>query len=122
MLLQLLGDKEGIAAMPFHADVEGFEASAQDPGIEGGERGTGAAAEEIDLVDQLFSSQDGAAEDAALAIEPFSGGVYDEIRTEIHGCLTDGSREAIVHIEEDIVFAAERARGFRCGSHRTLRH
>jgi hypothetical protein len=54
MAFELLGDVEGVGGMSFHADVEGLEASAEDPGVEGGEGGPGAAAEEIDLFDEFL--------------------------------------------------------------------
>src|SRR5580692_10630311 len=98
--------------MSFHADVEGLEASAKDPGIEGGEGGAGTAAEEVDFLYQFLFSEDGAAEDAALAVEPFGSGVNDEVSAEIDRKLADGCRETVVDDEEQVVLAREGGGGF----------
>jgi len=103
---ELLGDIEGVGGVSFHADVEGLEASAEDPGVEGGEGGPGAAAEEVYLVDEVFFAEDSAAKNPALAIDPFCGGVDDEVGAVLDRCLSDGGSEAIVNVEKDLVFAA----------------
>jgi len=102
---------ECIGGVAFHPDVEGFEASAEDPGVEGRKRGAGAAAEEVDFLYQFFSSQDGAAEDAALAVDPFCGGVDDEIGAEVDRRLADGGSEAVVYIEQQVVFFGDGSGG-----------
>ena len=58
-----------------------------------------------------FFAEDGSAEDAALAVDPFSGGMDDEVGAVLDGCLSYGGSEAIVDVEEDLVFAAELAGG-----------
>src|SRR5580658_7086965 len=98
--------------MSFHADVEGLKASAEDPGIEGGEGGAGTAAEEVDFLYQILFSEDGAAEDAALAIEPFGSGVDDKVGAEIDGELANGCRETVIDDEEQVVFARNGGGGF----------
>src|SRR5262245_3436554 len=90
--------------MAFHPDVEGLEASAEDPGVEGGKGGAGAAAEEIDVLYQFFSSQDGAAEDAALAVDPFCGAMDDEVGAEVDRRLADGGSKAVIDVEQQVVF------------------
>ena len=109
--LELLGDIEGVVGMSFHADVEGLEASAEDPGVEGGEGGAGAAAEQVYLVYEVFFTEDGPAQDAALAVDPFGGGMDDEVGAVLDGCLSYGGSETIVDVKEDLVFAAEFAGG-----------
>jgi len=108
---ELLGDIEGVVGVSFHADVEGLEASAEDPGVERGEGGAGAPAEEVYLVNEVFFAEDGSAEDAALAVDPLSGGMNDEVGAVLDRRLAYGGSEAIVDVEEDLVFAAK----FACG-------
>src|ERR1700685_1171653 len=99
--------------MSFHADVEGLEASAKDPGVEGGEGGAGTAAEEINFIDQFFFPNDSAAEDAALAVEPFCCRVHDEVGAEFDGELADGCCKTVVDREEQLVFTREGGGGFQ---------
>jgi len=112
MAFEGLGDKEGISGMSFHADVECLQASAEDPGVEGREGGAGAAAEEIDLFDQLLFPYDGSAEYATLAVDPFGGGVDNEIGAVLNRRLSDRGSEAIVYVENKVVFAGQLAGGF----------
>ena len=108
---ELLGDIEGVVGVSFHTDVEGLEASAEDPGVERGEGGAGATAEKVYLVYEFFFTEDGSAEDAALAIDPFGGGMDDEVGAVLDGRLSDRRSEAIIDVEQDLVFAAEFAGG-----------
>ena len=104
------GDVKGVGGMSFHSDVEGLEASAEDPGVEGGEGRAGTAAEKIDLFDQFLFPDDGAAEDAALAVNPFGCRVDDKVGAVLNGRLADGGSEAIIDVEEQVVLAGERRR------------
>lgn len=85
MFFQFFRDIEGVGGMSFHPYVQGFQAAAEYPGVEGGEGGACAAAEEVDLVHQLFFAYDHAAQHTALAIQPFGGGMNDEV-----GAVLDG--------------------------------
>ena len=62
-------------------------------------------------MDQLFFPEDGSAQYAALAVEPFGSGVNDEVRAKVDRGLADGSGEAVIYIKKDIVFATEGAGG-----------
>ena len=62
-------------------------------------------------MDEFLFTQHGSAEDAALTVELFGGRVYDEIGSEINGCLTDGGSETVIYVKEDVVLFAERAGG-----------
>ncbi len=96
--------------MSFHADVEGLEASAKDPGVEGGEGGAGTAAEEINFIDQFFFPDDSAAEDAALAVEPFGCRVDDEVGAEFDGESGRWVLQSSCRREEQLVFTREGGR------------
>jgi len=55
-----------------------------------GERRAGTAAEKIDFFDQLLFADDGAAQDAALAVDPFGRRMHDQVCAVLNGCLSDG--------------------------------
>ena len=84
--------------MSFHADVQGLETSAEDPGVEGRKGRAGAAAEKVDFFDEFLLPEDGTAEDAALTIEPFGCGMDDEVGAVLNRRLTDGGSEAVINV------------------------
>src|SRR6185312_15449668 len=108
MALERLGEKQGIGRVPLHADVEGLEAPAEDPRIEGGKGRSRGAAKEIDLFDKVLSADSGAADDASLAVEPFGGGMDDEIGAMLDRRLTDRCGETVVDVEDKVVFPGKR--------------
>jgi hypothetical protein len=61
---------------------------------------------------QILFPQDGAAEDAALAVEPFGGRVDDKVGAEFNGSLTDRGGETVVYIKDKVVFVGEVGGGF----------
>ena len=84
--------------MSFHADVEGFEAAAEDPGVEGGEGGAGTAAEEVDFMDQFFFADNNATKNSSLTIDPFCSGMKNDICSIFNWPLIHGRCKTIVNI------------------------
>src|ERR1700722_13018047 len=102
MAFEVLCDVQGVGGMPFHADVQRLQASAEYPGIKRGEGRAGAAAKQINFPDQFFFTYDGAAQYAALAVDPFGGGVDDQIGAILNGGLADGGSETIIYVEDEV--------------------
>lgn len=97
LLLQPLGDFQGVVELFFHTQRQGFHAAQQLPCVKRRHRQPARIAIYGNLRHQLFRTGQYAAHHAAVAVDGFGCGRNGNIRTVFQRLRTDGRQEAVVH-------------------------
>ena len=83
LLLQPLGQRQGIAAVGLHAQTQSLQALEKDPCVERTHGRPCRAQKTVYAAPhQLLAADHGAADTAPLAIDVFCGGVNDDVRAQ----------------------------------------
>lgn len=99
-----VGDGESGLGLFTDSQFEGFDATAEEEGFEGAEDGSGGVLDKVELVEEVAGAGDeGTGEAIAVSTQVFSGGMHDEVGTELEGAAEDGGGESIIDCEEDVV-------------------
>jgi len=89
--------------MAVHTNSQRFQTLAQHPRIERTHRWTCSADKAIAGINECLLSGNHTAEHTALAVDPFSGTVNDNIGTKFRRALQIGRCKTIVHHIDDVI-------------------
>ncbi len=107
----------GVGAVALHAQLEGLQPDAGQPGIEG----AGAAAQvledgiELGLDVGNVAADDRAAHDQAVTAEVLGGGMDDHVRAEGERALAVGRGEGVIHHQPGALFVGDIRDGLEIG-------
>src|SRR5215213_86467 len=101
MVLQELGDGEGVLLVLAHANGEGLEAAEYDPGVERAWYGAGGVLVELDpLLELLVRGRDSPADDVRMAAHVLGRRVDHDVSAESERVLEIRRGEGVVHRDE----------------------
>jgi hypothetical protein len=93
--------------MALHSHIQGFDASAEYPGIEGRKCRARAPAKKIEIVNQRFFAYHNSSQHTTLSIYPFSCRMDHEVRAILNGSLINGGSEAVVHVQQQVILTGK---------------
>ena len=103
LLLQPLRQLQGVFRMRLHAQAQGFQTLEKHPGVERAHAGAGGTDEPVDLLEDLFGTDHGAAQAAALPVQIFGGAVNHQVRTQFQRFLQRRGAEAVINDQQRAV-------------------
>jgi hypothetical protein len=97
VLLEPVGDGEGVLVVLFHAEREGLDAAEDEEAVLGSGAASHGVLEESDLLGERGVFDDhGAADDVGVSVDVFGGGVDDDVDAEVERPLEVGGEKGVV--------------------------